>query len=61
MVAAPRLSLAWLRPLAPLIGDPRLEIAGIFPQLSRVLPAEYPLTGEVGDYLAVPVRTAGAP
>jgi hypothetical protein len=51
-VAAPRFSLAWLRPLAPLIGDPRLGMAGIFLQLSRVLPAEYPLTGDVSDYLA---------
>jgi hypothetical protein len=52
LVATPRLSLGWLRPLAPLIGDPRFVMAGIFLQLSRVLPAEYPLTGEVGQYLS---------
>ena len=43
LVAAPRMSLSWLRPLAPFLGDPRLGMTGIFLQLSRVLPAEYPL------------------
>jgi hypothetical protein len=52
LVAAPRISLGWLRPLAPFLGDPRLGMTGIFLQLSRVLPDEYPLTGEVGDYLS---------
>ncbi len=52
LVAAPRLSLGWLRPLAPFIGDPRLGMAGIFLQLSRVLPGQCPLTGEVGYYLS---------
>jgi hypothetical protein len=42
LVAAPRMSLGWLRPLAPFLGDPRLGMAGIFLQLSRVLPDEYP-------------------
>jgi len=42
LVAAPRMSLGWLRPLAPLLGDPRLGMTGIFLQLSRVLPDEYP-------------------
>lgn len=51
LVAAPRLSLGWLRPLAPVLGDPRLGMTGIFLQLSRVLPDEYPLTGDVGTYL----------
>ncbi len=51
LVAAPRLSLGWLRPLAPLLGDPRLGMAGIFVQLSRVLPDEYPLAGSVASYL----------
>jgi hypothetical protein len=51
LVAAPRLSLSWLRPLAPLAGDPRLGMTGIFLQLSRVLPARYPLTGDVASYL----------
>ena len=42
LVAAPRLSLGWLRPLAPLLGDPRLGMTGIFLQLSRVLPRRVP-------------------
>jgi hypothetical protein len=52
LVAAPRLSLGWLRPLAPLLGDPRLGMTGIFLQLSRVLPSEYPLTDDVSRYLS---------
>jgi hypothetical protein len=52
LVAAPRLSLGWLRPLAPFLGDPRLGMTGIFLQLSRVLPDRYPLHDEVGDYLS---------
>ena len=55
LVAAPRLSLGWLRPLAPLLGDPRLGMTGIFLQLSRILPAEYPLPDAGGD---VPRRRA---
>jgi hypothetical protein len=52
LVAAPRISLGWLKPLAPLFGDPRLGMTGIFLQLSRVLPDEYPLTGSVSSYLS---------
>jgi hypothetical protein len=52
LVAAPRLSLGWLRPLAPLLGDPRLGMTGIFLQLSRVLPSEYPLSDDVSHYLS---------
>ncbi len=51
LVAAPRIALGWLRPLAPLLGDPRLGMTGIFLQLSRVLPDEYPLRDEVRSYL----------
>jgi len=51
LVAAPRIALGWLRPLAPLLGDPRLGMAGIFLQLSRVLPDEYPLRDDVRFYL----------
>ncbi|MFC6159987.1 hypothetical protein [Kribbella jiaozuonensis] len=51
LVAAPRLALGWLRPLAPLLGDPRLGMTGIFFQLSRVLPDEYPLRDDVRFYL----------
>ena len=53
LVAAPRLSLSWLRPLAPLLGDPRLGMTGIFLSLSRVLPAEYPLRDGVATYLDI--------
>lgn len=52
LVAAPRMSLGWLRPLARLLGDPRLGMTAIFLSLSRVLPDEYPLTGDVDDYLS---------
>ncbi len=51
LVAAPRISLGWLRPLAPFVGDPRLGMAGIFLQLSRILPDEYPLRDSVGSIL----------
>jgi hypothetical protein len=51
LVAAPRLSLAWLGRLAPKLGDPRLGMAGIFLQLSRVLPDEYPLHDDVRSYV----------
>jgi hypothetical protein len=56
LVAAPRMSLGWLRPLAPLLGDPRLGMTGIFLQLSRVLPDEYPLRGSVQSYLRGELR-----
>jgi hypothetical protein len=39
------------RPLGPLLGDPRLGMTGIFLQLSRVLPDEYPLNDSVRSYL----------
>jgi deazaflavin-dependent oxidoreductase (nitroreductase family) len=53
LVAAPRLSLSWLSPFAPLLGDPRLGMTGIFLSLSRVLPAEYPLRDGVATYLDI--------
>jgi hypothetical protein len=52
LVAAPGLALGWLRPLAPLLGDPRLGMTGIFLQLSRVLPDQYPLTAEPEAYIS---------
>jgi hypothetical protein len=52
LVAAPGISLGWLARLAPLLGDPRLGMTGIFLQLSRVLPNEYPLTDDVSAYLS---------
>ena len=52
LVSAPRMSLGWLRPLAPFLGDPRLGMTGIFVHLSRVLPDEYPLSGRARSYLS---------
>jgi hypothetical protein len=56
LVAAPRISLGWLRPLAPFLGDPRLGMTGIFLQLSRVLPDQYPLANDVNWYLSDELR-----
>jgi hypothetical protein len=52
LVAAPDLSLGWLRNLAPILGDPRIGMTGIFLQLSRILPDQYPLSDNVEDYLS---------
>jgi hypothetical protein len=51
LVAAPGLSLGRSAMLAPLLGDPRLGIAGAFLSLRRVLPDRYPLDREVEAYL----------
>jgi hypothetical protein len=51
LVAAPRLSLGRCGTLGPLLGDPRLGMAGAFLSLRRVLPARYPLDDEVEAYL----------
>ena len=52
LVAAPRLALAWLAPIARWLGDPRLDMTGMFLSVSRVLPNQYPLEGELDDYIA---------
>lgn len=52
LVAAPRLSLGRWAMLGPLLGDPRMGMAGAFLSLRRVLPDRYPLDGEVETYLA---------
>jgi hypothetical protein len=52
LVAAPRLALAWLAPIARWLGDPRLQMTGLFLSVSRVLPSRYPLQGELDDYIA---------
>jgi hypothetical protein len=52
LVAAPRLALGRLAPLARLVGDPRLGMAGAFLSLRRVLPNWYPLTRDVESYIA---------
>ena len=51
LVAAPRLALSRLAPIARLLGDPRLGMAGIFLSLSRVLPDRYPLRGDLWQYV----------
>ena len=56
LVTAPRLALGWLRHLAPLLADPRLGMTGIFLDLSRVVPSEYPLCKSVQYYLAAETR-----
>jgi hypothetical protein len=53
LVAAPRLALGWLAPLARAVGDPRVGMTGIFMSLSRVLPDRYPLGDDVDSYIAV--------
>jgi hypothetical protein len=53
MVAAPRLALGPLAPVAPLLGDPRLGMTGIFLSLSRILPDRYPLGDDVERLVAL--------
>jgi hypothetical protein len=52
LVASPRLALGHLAPLAPVLGDPRLGMAGAFLSLRRVIPDDYPLARDVEWYLA---------
>ena len=52
LVAAPRLALSWLAPIAPWLGDPRFDATGMFLSVSRVLPLVYPLHGALDDYIA---------
>lgn len=58
LVSAPRLALGWLAPLARQLGDPRVGMTGLFLSLSRVLPEDYPLIGDVGFYLTREGRLA---
>ncbi len=52
LVEAPRLALGPFAPLARLVGDPRLGMAGAFLSLRRVLPNRYPLALDVERYIA---------
>ena len=52
LIAAPRLALAWLAPIGRWLGDPRLQMTGLFLSVSRVLPDRYPLKGELDEYIA---------
>lgn len=47
LVGAPRLALGRFAPLARVLGDPRLGMAGAFLSLRRVLPNRYPLLEDV--------------
>lgn len=51
LVAAPRLALGRLAPLGPLLGDPRMGMAGAFMSLRRVLPDRFPLEQHVNTYI----------
>ena len=52
LVGAPRLALGRFSPLARLLGDPRVGMAGVFLSLRRVLPDRYPLALDVDRYVA---------
>jgi hypothetical protein len=52
LVGAPRLALGRWAPVGPLLGDPRLGMAGAFLSLRRVLPDRYPLADQVEAYIA---------
>jgi len=52
VVAAPRLALGRFGPLARVLADPRLGVAGVFLSLRRVLPDRYPLALDVESYIA---------
>lgn len=52
LVAAPKLALSWMAPLAPWLGDPRRAMTGMFLSLSRVLPDRYPLDDDLGRYIS---------
>jgi hypothetical protein len=52
LVSAPRLALGALAGIAPLLGDPRLALVGIFLSLGRIVPDQYPLKRDVREYIA---------
>jgi hypothetical protein len=49
---APRLALGRFAACGRVLGDPRLGMAGAFLSLGRVLPARYPLRGDLEAYLS---------
>ena len=53
MVAAPRRALGWLGPAAPLLGDPRIGMTGIFLSMSRILPDRYPVGDDAERYVGI--------
>jgi hypothetical protein len=56
LVAAPRLALGRFAPLARVLGDPRVGMAGAFLSLGRVLPDRYPLDRDVQSYIKAEQR-----
>jgi hypothetical protein len=56
LVGAPRMALGRFAPLARLLGDPRLGMAGAFLSLGRVLPDRFPLASDVESYIAAEHR-----
>jgi hypothetical protein len=60
LVAAPRLSLGRSAALGPLLGDPRLGMAGAFLSLRPVLPDAYPLEDPIERYLPLENRLGRA-
>jgi hypothetical protein len=52
LVASPRLALGRFGPIARRLGDPRLDLTGMFLSVSRVLPDHYPLEGDLEEYIA---------
>jgi hypothetical protein len=56
LVSAPHLALGPLARIAPLLGDPRLAMTGVFLSLSRTVPDGYPLGRAVDEYIAIENR-----
>ncbi len=52
LVAAPRVAVGRFAPLARLLGDPRIGMAGAFLSLGRVLPDRYPLAEDIESYIS---------
>ena len=48
---SPGLALGWLAPYGRFLGDPRVGMTGIFLSLSRILPDQYPLEGDLSSYI----------
>src|SRR5688572_8998387 len=51
LVAAPRLAPGRLAGIAPVLGDPRVAVTGVFLSLARIVPERYPLERDVHEYI----------
>jgi hypothetical protein len=56
LAAEPRLALGHFAPVARLLGDPRRGTVGLFLDLQRVFPQQYPLNGRVLEELVAAER-----